>query len=180
MKICQRPILNRVRRPDPVAAPHDYDAIKHVFDLELSGSSSLNTRGSQLAGLTAVTLALLANFATTWRDKTKWELAGAADVLLVVASATGGGLLLFSIMFCVYAVLPRSGWRQELVFLIKAFDRADAAAERARLLLTMADIQRVTNEGKARCMRSAYVTFGIGIAFVVFGGGVFLFGGRAV
>ena len=141
---------------------------KQLFNMELSGSGSLNTRGTQLAGLTGATVALVATLADKWLTATN----GATQVLL-------GGLIivamvsLFGAMYCaIFAVLPTSTWRTALAETLSndlaSIDPSPVQSETlsrsmAQAYLTMAEDQRVRNQAKADDMLLAYGFLALGV-----------------
>jgi hypothetical protein len=141
---------------------------KTLLEMELSGSGSLNTRGTQLAGLTAATIALVATLADKWLGAAEGALRIWLGVLIILAM-----IALFGAVYCaVFAVLPTSRWRGVLADALsndlastdpKAVQKDDLSQSMAQVYLTMAEDQRVRNEAKADDMLLAYGFLSLGI-----------------
>lgn len=131
------------------------------FALELAASTSLNTRGTQLAALSGVVIALLGT--------------GAKDRVLgcwtIAVLGLAGAFLLLAAGAAVWAVYPQSQWRADLFDLIDALrqpvpaveNEVQPPAEVANSLLLMVEHQRSTNEDKGLRMRMAYAALLVGL-----------------
>jgi hypothetical protein len=149
----------------PIAEQWRLDELHRHFALELGASTSLNTRGTQLAALTGVIIGLLGTVAKD-RELTclTWLLLATAGIGLAVAAAAAIG-----------AVYPHSKWRKDLHPLVLALSAEISVSEHdgSRIaqpipgvvsrLLTMVETQRHTNETKARRMRFAYLGLALGL-----------------
>jgi hypothetical protein len=145
------------------------ERLERWVDVELSGSGSLNARGTTLAALVGATIALVANFAATWLDA-GWGLSDGLEAALSILLALSLIGLGSSALFALAAVWPASYWRPELSELVAALggepveDEARSYAER---LLRTVELQRARNERKARFMRWSYLLLAVGAALVV-------------
>jgi hypothetical protein len=130
-----------------------------MFELELSGSGSLNARGTQLAGLTGATIALVATLAQKWLSSTNGATRGSLAGLIVAAMV----LLFLAMYWALFAVLPTSRWRKTLAEALGADLGGEGLIEREALsralagrYLDMAEDQRARNQAKADDMLLAY------------------------
>ncbi|MEA2419226.1 MAG: hypothetical protein QOE60_1432 [Thermoleophilaceae bacterium] len=139
------------------------DSLERAFSTELTGSMSLNVRGAFLAGASAVSLLLVAQFSATWLDDGHWEFR--PDVFDIVMQALLVGTAVafaLSVLVSVWAVWPRRGFASALRQRIQKMNAGDAAGE-ATLLLEMLDNLRVANERKGRVIRLASVPFVVAV-----------------
>jgi hypothetical protein len=143
---------------------------KALFDMELGGSGSLNTRGTQLAGLTGATIALVATLADKWLSSTGGSTRGWLGALILVSMAS-----LFLAMYCaVFAVLPTSRWRGTLATVLGDDLAASDPVGRDALCralagryLSMAEDQRARNQAKADDMLLAYAFLATGVVVLL-------------
>lgn len=151
------------------------DELHRHFALELGASTSLNARGTQLAAFAGVIIGLLGALA---KDR---DLGCLAWAVLIVA----GLVLLIAAAIAVTAVYPQSRWRGHLQQAVLALrGRVEVTAndphkacpipEVVDNMLCMVELQRHTNEKKARLMRWAYLTLGVGLAMSAVAVGVLL------
>jgi hypothetical protein len=179
----ERDVSSEVRQLEPRATEPEavrvaLDETKHVFDMELSGSGSLNTRGTQLAGLAGATIALVGTVAQKWLSATHGGTRVAIGVLVILSM-----LALFGAMYCaIFAVLPTSKWRRKVEDLIGK-DLGGTTAETsdeelrsaiATRYLRMAEDQRVRNQAKADDMLLSYGFLGAGVAALLIAATLFV------
>lgn len=145
------------------------DAASAIFDIELSGSASLNARLLQLAGLSGAIIALVATVAIRLPELPR-VVGEASGLALVVATV----FLASTVLVALRASTPRSQWRStlanyvgDLAMQLNSDDRNHLLGMRAHCMLTMADMQRVTNEEKAAAARQAQCLFRRGIVTVI-------------
>jgi hypothetical protein len=142
------------------------DAANEIFDIELSGSASLNTRLLQLAGLSGAIIALVATVAIRLPELPR-VVGEATGLALVIATVFLAGTVLVALR----ASTPRSQWRSTLANYVEDLahseDRNHLLRVRAGYMLRMADTQRVTNEEKAAAARQAQCLFRRGIVTVI-------------
>lgn len=141
---------------------------RQLMDMELSGSGSLNTRGTQLAGLTGATIALVATLSEKWLNATGGSTRAWLGALIVVSM-----LALFGAMYCaIFAVLPTSKWRGALATALNddlatetadPVDREALSRSMAQVYLAIAEEQRVRNQAKADDMLLAYGFLALGV-----------------
>ena len=134
---------------------------KQLMDMELSGSGSLNTRGTQLAGLTGATIALVATLSEKWLSATGGSTRTWLGALVIVSMVA-----LFGAMYCaIFAVLPTSKWRQSLANTLQndlanptpdPIEKEALSRSMAQAYLAIAEEQRVRNQAKADDMLLAY------------------------
>jgi hypothetical protein len=138
--------------------PQRIDRLERAFATELTGSMSLNIRGTALAAASAVALLLLAQFSAVWLDDNSWHIPDIPDKamqLLLVATAVA---LAGCVLVAVIAVWPRRRWASELRDRIERLNEG-ADLEEAKLLLGMVDKERAANERKSRLLRVAAIPF---------------------
>jgi hypothetical protein len=173
-------------------SPHEFDTkgltvaateAKAILDMELAGSGSLNTRGSQLAGLTGATVALVATAAPKWFD----EVSGDTEIAVAISLGLALLFLLLSIYVAIFAVLPTSRWRKGLERILRedlaAVDGAvpetksenDVRQQMLAQYLDMADKQRIRNHRKADDMLWAYCLFFAGVLAIAGGLGIYTY-----
>lgn len=145
------------------------DAANEIFEIELSGSASLNARLLQLAGLSGAIIALVATVAIRLPELPR-VVGEASGLALVIATVFLAGTVLVALR----ASTPRSQWRStlasyvgELAIQPDSEDRNHLLRMRAGCMLRMADMQRVTNEEKAAAARQAQCLFRRGIVTVI-------------
>jgi hypothetical protein len=157
-----------LRRTRDDAAEVALNEAKALFEMELSGSGSLNARGTQLAGLTGATIALVATLADKWLNA-----AGGASRIWLGVLLIAAMVALFGSVYCaLFAVLPTSRWRKVLADALSndlagtdpaAVQEDELSRSMAQAYLTMAEDQRVRNEAKADDMLLAYGFLSLGI-----------------
>ena len=146
--------------------------IYEILKLELDASSSLNQRATTFFALLAATAAAVIAFAGAFwlkqndagtRPVTD-EVALIAGVLAVLAILC----LLAGAIFGLFAVVPRSAWRQEAVALLALHVVGAEARWHSGVLVDVADKQRIHNERKAWNLRrqTLLLAFGVGFTFI--------------
>lgn len=140
--------------------------LRWTFTNELEASSSLNSRGSTLAGLIAATIAIVGTFTAAWLDGDS-GVSGIGDWILVALLVLSLLALGGSAGYAIAAVWPRSRWRGEVGEMIAMAAAKPSEQEEASLLLSMAEHQRATNETKARRMRLSYLLLAAGLVLVI-------------
>jgi hypothetical protein len=163
-------------RKDEIERPRELDGmgdlrdraeqLERAFASELTGSASLNSRGSTLGAASALAILLVTQFSATWLDDNHWHFPDVWDTAMKVLLPLSIVLLLVCTVLAVVAVWPRRRWAVEQKERIDSLCRGDDAKE-AELLLRMVDIQRAANERKSRLLRLASVPLALAIAAVV-------------
>jgi hypothetical protein len=146
------------------------DRLERAFEAEITASMSLNVRGTAIAAAAPIGILLLAQFAATWLDDNRWEIP-ALGLMKGLLSANVV-LLVIAMAMAVRAVWPKRGWRDQQKRRLQALYAGDERTE-GQLLLEMVEIERASNEKKARRLRQAVVPLAIGVAFTCFIGGWF-------
>jgi len=141
--------------------------LQRAYDQQLASSTSLNVRGSSLAGFSALALLLTMLFAAIWLDDSKWEFNGFADFVLRYGFYAVGGAFALCVIFSLVAIAPRgTGRGASAVARIDLAAHGDALAE-ARAVADALEKQRVRNDGKSRVLAVASVFMGVAVLAVV-------------
>lgn len=172
-----------LRELDSAGAEVALAQTKALLDMELAGSGSLNSRGTQLAGLTGATIALVATVAEKWLGEIDGDTRTWITILVVAAMIA----LFMAMYFAVFAVLPTSRWRGELEQALHqdlavdngAASHEDLQRELAQRYLSMAEHQRVRNHRKAQDMLLSYATLVLGVLALLIAAIIFVGSDRA-
>jgi hypothetical protein len=156
------------------------DGLDRAFGAELTGSMSLNVRGTALTGGSAIAILLLAAFASTWLDDNRWQLPDVYEFAMKKVLLPGSIVtLVLCIVIGTLAVWPRRGWAHLQHERLRCMASGDRANE-ARLLLEMVERERASNERKGRLLRLSSVPLALATALVVAQCMVFAFKADAV
>lgn len=141
--------------------------LQQAYDQELASSTSLNVRGSSLAGFSAVALLLTMLFAAIWLDDSKWEFNGLADFILRYGAYAVGAAFALCVIFSLVAIAPRGTGRGDSARIrVDLAARGDALAE-ARVVAAALEKQRVRNDGKSRVLAIASLFMAVAVLAVV-------------
>src|SRR5688572_498235 len=92
---------------DAAALKHRIERLERAYQAELTGSMSLNIRGTALAAASALAILLLAQFSAIWLDDNRWELSESLDFMQRYILLPGAvGALLLCLLAAVIAVWP--------------------------------------------------------------------------
>jgi hypothetical protein len=167
-----------LRPTDAGAEQVALDESKGLMNMELAGSGSLNTRGTQLAGLAGATIALVGTLAEKWLSATGGATRTWLGVLIIVSM-----IALFGAMYCaIFAVLPTSLWRGTLANALRSdlassgsVDSADLCRLVSQTYLTIAEDQRARNQAKADDMLLSYGFLGAAVLVLLAAAMVFVY-----
>jgi hypothetical protein len=165
---------------DAAALKHRIERLERAYQAELTGSMSLNIRGTALAAASALAILLLAQFSAIWLDDNRWELSESLDFMQRYILLPGAvGALLLCLLAAVIAVWPSRHRAAELKQRLARIGEGDDAEE-AQLLLGITDAERVGNERKARILRVASVPLGVAVVLIVAQSMIFAFDAQPV
>jgi hypothetical protein len=151
------------------------DRLERAFQAELTSSASLNGRGSALAVGSSLAILLLAEFSATWLDDSEWDLPRFWDTtMLNVLLPASMVALVLCIVLAVRAVWPKRTWADLQKGRVTAMSLGESEDE-ARALLMMVELQRATNERKARLLRWTAAPLAVAIVAVIAQSMVFAF-----
>ena len=142
------------------------DSVERAFSDEMTGSMSLNLRGTVLAAGSAATILLLVEFSTEWLDDTEWDLSGLAAVVMRGTFWASIFFLLLCLGFASYAVWPKRRWADLQAERMRCLGKGDMERS-TRLLLQMVERQRATNELKSVVLQIAAVPMALAALLVL-------------
>ena len=138
------------------------DRLQQALDTEATGGMSLAVRGTAVAASSALALLLVAQFSAIWLDDNKWELPGDLIGLLPYFDLQKG-LLYTSLLFyvlalalAIFALWPRRNLSDASRERVESI-RTGKDRDEAQHLLDMVEIQRASNERRAKWVRRSAV-----------------------
>lgn len=160
---------NEPQRPREDTVDALLETVRELLRAEEARATSLNTRGSGLAGFVGLIVSLSASLG---QRALSVDLAGVPEVIAIVLFAAALGLLVAAVLVVVLRVLAPQSYRNLAMsevrrYALPEFVFAEKVMVQGRTLRGLIDAlatERDRNDRKARALRTAYVLLVTGLA----------------